>query len=101
MNTLNSLILEGKTSKEKGYHFIDNEEQTMAQFNIECQRVCRNKGEEVQEVYNFPCRAYGNIAKVLDSKLKKEIGIRVVGLLKEIKGAIWVYVEHVEFKKTK
>ena len=101
MNTLNSLILEGKTSKEKGYHFIDNEEQTMAQFNIICQRKCLNKGEEVQEVYNIPCRAFGNVAKVLDSKLKKEIGIRVVGLVKEIKGAIWVYVEHVEFKKTK
>ena len=101
MNTLNSLILEGKTSKEKGYHFIDNEEQTMAQFNVECQRVCRNKGEEVQEVYNIPCRAFGNVAKVLDSKLKKEIGIRVFGLLKEKEGAIWAYVEHVEFKKTK
>lgn len=101
MNTLNSLILEGKTSKEKGYYFINNEEQTMAQFNVECQRVCLNKGEEVQEVYNIPCRAFGNVAKVLDSKLKNEIGIRVVGLLKEKEGAIWVYVEHVEFKKTK
>ena len=101
MNTLNSLILEGKTSKEKGYHFIDNEEQTIVQFNIECQRVCYNKGEKVQEVYNIPCRAFGNVAKVLDSKLKKEIGIRIVGLLKEKQGAIWVYVEHVEFKKIK
>jgi len=52
-------------------------------------------------VYNIPCRAFGNIAKVLDSKLKNEIGIRIVGLLKEKQGAIWVYVEHVEFKKIK
>ena len=101
MNTLNSLILEGKTSKEKGYLFIDNEEQTMAQFDIECQRVCFNKGEKVQEVYNIPCRAFGNVAKVLDSKLKNEVGIRIVGLLKEKQGAIWVFVEHVEFKKIK
>lgn len=57
--------------------------------------------DKVQETYNFPCRALGNIAKVIDSKLKKEIGIRVVGLLKEIEGVIWIYVEHVEFKKTK
>ena len=32
--------------------------------------------DKVQETYNFPCRALGNIAKVIDSKLKKENGIR-------------------------
>ena len=48
-------------------------------------------------------RAFGNVAENVDKMLNKNDvqGLRVVGLLKEADGKLWVTCEHVEYKFSK
>lgn len=105
MNMLNSIILEGEPIKDSSYGFIANDKITECDFILKCKRVERNAaaGESVEVVYNIPCRAFGNVAKKVDEKLNKNDvqGLRVVGLLKEADGKLWVTCEHIEYKYSK
>lgn len=105
MNMLNSIILEGETIKDSSYGFIANDKITECDFILKSKRMEYNAvaGERVEVVYNIPCRAFGNIAACLDKKLNENDvqGLRVVGLLKEADGKIWVTCEHIEYKFSK
>ena len=100
MNDLNSIILEGETIKDSSYGFIDNDKITECDFILKCKHMEYNAGEKVEAIYNIPCRAFGNLAAYLDKKLnEKDVqGLRVVGLLKEAGGKVWVTCEHIEYK---
>ena len=102
MNNLNSIILEGETIKDSSYGFIANDKIIECDFILKCKRMEYNSaaGEGVEVVYNIPCRAFGNLAACLDKKLnEKDVqGLRVVGLLKEAGGKVWVTCEHIEYK---
>ena len=103
MNDLNSIILEGKTIKDSFYGFIDNDKITECDFILKCKRMEYNAGEKVEAIYNIPCRAFGNLAVNVDKMLnKKDVqDLRVVGLLKEADGKLWVTCEHIEYKFSK
>ena len=104
MNNLNSIILEGVSSKGLPYSFIDNEGKTLANFTMVTKRTVINEnGEKVEEKYNIPCRAAGNAAKHLDKILvKNELqGLRVVGLIKQDAGGLYILAEHIEYKFSK
>ena len=100
MNNLNSIILEGKTIKDSSYGFIDNDKITECDFILKCKRQEYNAGKKVEAIYNIPCRAFGNVAANVDKILNKNDvqGLRVVGLLKEADGKLWVTCEHIEYK---
>lgn len=102
MNNLNSIILEGETIKDSSYGFIANDKIVECDFILKSKRMEYNAaaGERVEVVYNIPCRAFGNIAACLDKKLnEKDVrSLRVVGLLKEADGKLWVTCEHIENK---
>ena len=105
MNLLNSVILEGETIKDSSYGFIANDKLIECDFILKCKRKEYNSaaGEGVEVVYNIPCRAFGNVATSIDEKLNKNDvqGVRVVGLLKETDGKLWVTCEHIEYKFSK
>ena len=105
MNDLNSIILEGMSSKKlSGYGFVDNEKKTLIYFTLSTKRIVMNEnGEKVEEKYNIPCRAVGNVAKHLDRTLTggKLQGLRVVGLLKQDAEGLYVLAEHIEYKFSK
>lgn len=106
MNDLNSIILEGDSSKGLPYSFIDNENKTLVNFTMVSKRTVTNEnGEKVEEKYNIPCRAVGNIAKRLDKMLvKNELqGLRIVGKIKQDAGKYYIYIlaEHIEYKFSK
>lgn len=105
MNDLNSIILEGMSSKKlSGYGFVDNEKKTLVYFTLVTKRIVMNEnGEKVEEEYNIPCRAFGNAAKHLDKTLTggNLQGLRVVGLLKQDAAGLYVLAEHIEYKFSK
>ena len=105
MNDLNSIILEGMSSKGMPYYsFIDNEEKTLANFTMVSKRTVFNEnGEKVEEKYNIPCRATGIAAKHLDKVLAKSDvqGLRVVGLIKQDADGLYILAEHIEYKFSK
>ena len=104
MNDLNSVILEGVSSKGLPYSFIDNEGKTLASFTMVSKRAVTNEnGERAEENYNIPCRAAGIAAKHLDKILvKNELqGLRVVGLIKQDAGGLYILAEHIEYKFSK
>ena len=107
MNNLNSIILEGETIKDSSYGFIENDKITECDFILKCKRMEYNAaaGERVEVVCNIPCRAFGDVASKVDKMLnKKDVqGLRVVGLLKEADGKLWVTCEHIDkfSKRTK
>lgn len=105
MNDLNSIILEGMSSKKlPGYGFVDNEKKTLIYFTLVTKRIVMNEnGEKVEEEYNIPCRAFGNAAKHLDKTLTggNLQGLRVVGLLKQDAAGLYVLAEHIEYKFSK
>lgn len=105
MNDLNSIILEGNSSKAlPGYGFVDNEEKTLIYFTLVTKRSVMNEnGEKVEKKYNIPCRAVGNTAKNVNKFLpKNELqGLRVVGLLKQDAEGLYVLAEHIEYKNQK
>lgn len=104
MNDLNSIILEGISSKGLPYSFIDNEEKTLASFTMVSKRAVTNEnGEKVEEKYYIPCRVPGKIAKYLDKVLvENELqGLRVVGLIKQDAGGLYILAEHIEYKFSK
>ena len=105
MNNLNSIILEGETINDSSYGFIENDKITECDFILKCKRMEYNAaaGERVEVVFNIPCRAFGNVASNVDKMLNKNDvqGIRVVGLLKEADGKLWVTCEHIEYRFSK
>lgn len=103
MNMLNSIILEGETIKDSSYGFIANDKIIECDFILKSKRMEYNAGEGVEVVYNIPCRAFGNVAENVDKILNKNDvqGVRVVGLLKEADGKLWVTCEHIEYKFSK
>ena len=102
MNNLNSIILEGETIKDSSYGFIANDFITECYFILKCRRQVYDSaaGENKEVVYNIPCRAFGNVAANVDKILNKNDvqGVRVVGVLKEADGKLWVTCEHIEYK---
>ena len=105
MNMLNSIVLEGETIKDSSYGFIANDKIIECNFILKCKRKEYNSaaGEGVEVVYNIPCRAFGNVAASVDKILNKNNvqGLRVVGVLKETGGKLWVTCDHIEYKFSK
>lgn len=95
MNTLNSLIIEGKIKD-----FLDNG------VVIENVRHYKNAdGDDKEEKSEFDVICYGNLLIALLKYGKKEGGIRVVGRLKLTRwndvSKVVIIAEHIEFKKIK
>ena len=99
MNTLNSLIIEGKIKD-----FLDNG------VVIETVRHYKNAdGDDAEETSEFDVICYGNLLVALLKYGKKEGGIRVVGRLKltrwnegdKMCSKVVIIAEHIEFKKIK
>ena len=99
MNTLNSLIIEGKIKE-----FLDNG------VVIESIRHYKNAdGNDKEEVSEFDVICCGNLLVALLKYGKLEGGIRVVGRLKltrwndgdKMCSKVVVIAEHIEFKKIK
>lgn len=110
MNQLNSLILEGNVVTdcvvtEPKPDFL------VGKFTMEVDRFYKNKDNEMtKESSYFEIECYGNMAKLLSSKITKGRGIRLVGKLKsehittlENKkySRVFVVAEHIEFKLKK
>ena len=102
MNDMNSIILEGETIKNSSYGFIANDFIIECYFILKCRRREYNaaSGEYAEVIYNIPCRAFDNVAVNVNKILSKDNaqGLRIVGLLKEADGKLWVTCEHIEYK---
>jgi single-strand DNA-binding protein len=94
MNSLNSILIEGKliadpNKNDIGYTFI-----------ITSDRFYRDNEETVKEVSYFTIEAFGRLASACVDELKKNRGVRVVGRIKQlgIDSKMSIVAEHVEFK---
>lgn len=100
MNQLNSIILEGNiVAVEVGNSGVD--------FTISVYRSYKNcEGHTVEDVSEFHCYAYGNLAKSVEQFGKIGRGVRCVGRLKQTVweqggkkcSSVGVVCEHIEFK---
>ena len=99
MNTLNSLIIEGKIKD-----FLDN--------GVVIETVHHYKkadGDDAEETSEFDVICYGNLLVDLLKYVKKDGCIRVVGRLKltrwndgdKMCSKVVIIAEHIEFKKIK
>ena len=104
MNMINSLILEGVVSGET--HLNETSTTSVLNFTIEHTHYYKNKlGEGVEEKSQFKVVVYGRMCKL---PLKDEVGVRIVGRLKQNKwtdseGAshseVQIVVEHIEINE--
>lgn len=100
MNSLNSLILEGKLLEPE---VIEMDGNKVLRFFIKTERFYINKdNERVQETSRLICEGYGVFT---EEKFMKNMiqgrGIRIVGRLKRYKTEVpytCVVCEHIEFK---
>ena len=100
MNSLNSLILEGKIIEPT---IIENEGEKVLRFFIETERFYVNKdNERVQETSRFICEGFGVFTEEKFMRnMIQDRGIRIVGRLKQYKTEVpytCVVCEHIEFK---
>ena len=101
MNSLNSLILEGKIHLEPT--IIEMDGNKVLRFQIETERFSMNKeGERVHEVSRFICEAYGVMTEEKFTKnMVQDRGICIVGRLKQYATEVpytCIVCEHIEFK---
>ena len=103
MNSLNSLILEGKLLEPD---VIEMDGKKVLRFFIETERFYRNAdGEDVRETSRFICEGFGVFTEEKFMKnMIQDRGIRIVGRLKQYKTEVpytCVVCEHIEFKPIK
>ena len=99
MNSLNSLILEGKILEPT---VIEMDGNKVLRFFIEVERYYRKANEDVRKTSRFICEGYGVFTEAKFMKnMIQDRGIRIVGRLKQYKTEVpytCVVCEHIEFK---
>jgi len=103
MNLLNSIIVEGNLTADPVITEVDG--LLTCEFTIKSSRIYKgiNK-EEKEDVYYFPIRSFGRLAKSIGQYLVKDRGVRVVGRLFQEQKAlthypcIFIVSEYIKFK---
>ena len=99
MNSLNSLILEGKLLEPT---IIENDGEKVLRFFIEVERFYRKANEDVRETSRFICEGFGVFTEEKFMRnMIQDRGIRIVGRLKQYKTEVpytCIVCEHIEFK---
>ena len=94
MNSLNSILIEGNLLDDP----VENDGKCT--FVITSNRFYRNEKTTEKETSYFTIEAFGRLGQSCMNELKKSIGIRAVGRIKQlgIDGKMTIVAEHVEFK---
>ena len=98
MNMINSLILEGKITKDVEFFVKENGLKVAMSVVSSSRFYITAEGERKEEVTNVEFECYGRMAEELDRYAKKHNGIRVVGRLKQEGNKIFIVGEHLEFR---
>ena len=97
MNNPNSVLLEGRLSKEPG--FIHNDGQrALCYLDVVSERQYKQGDGYIQTESGFRIETRDRLAETCAEYLHEGRGIRVVGRLKAEEGAFLIVAEHVEFK---
>lgn len=104
MNSLNSILIEGKVESVETQTLPGTE---VCNIELIAERTFKDsRGEEVKEESVFPIQCYGTLAEMCKTKTLKGKNIRVVGRLTQKKwrdtdgkahSKVVVIAEHIEF----
>ena len=83
MNNLNSIIIEGNLTQDAESKTINNN--LLFSFSFACNRWYKQDDEFKNEVSYFNGVAWGKTADWAVDKLKKGVGVRIIGRLKQKK----------------
>ncbi len=105
MNSLNSIILEGRLTRnpEERTH---KGEVTLCEMNLASNRIYRKADDKEEEVSFFDVECWGRIAENCLKYLEKGRSVRVVGRLKQNRwkkdgmnhSKVIIVAEHIEFR---
>lgn len=97
-NDLNEVLIEGILTEKPKLTY--QEDIPICKFNIAVNRRYKNKKREwVEETCQFNIKAQNNLAEICSRYLKKGRGVRVIGILQELKKQVYILAEHVEFRE--
>ena len=98
MNMLNSLILEGKLTKEVEFTVQENGLK-VAKSIVASSRYYLTEGcERKEEVTSIEFECYGRMAEDLERISKTRKNVRIVGRLKNQGDKIIIVAEHIEYR---
>jgi single-strand DNA-binding protein len=106
MNNLNSILIEGVFLKDPVLSHDKNGD-PVSEFSIASDRYHKYNGDLVKDTTCITIIAEGNLAETCHSRGHKEMGVRVVGRLQQLKwqnaegqnlSRLVVAAEHIEFR---
>ena len=109
MNSKNSIILEGTLTTDPVFYHTKNNV-PVCRFMISCEELHKHGDEYQKEVSYFNITAWERLAETCNTYLKKDMGIRVVGRLKQMrwktvdgieKSRVYVVADTIEFQSKK
>ena len=98
MNMLNSLIIEGRLTKEVELSQTENGNAVAKSVVASSRYIVTEEGERKEEVTSVEFVCFGKMAEDLERISKYRKGVRVVGRLKNQGDKIIVIAEHIEYK---
>ena len=109
MNSKNSIRLEGNLTAGKVFYHTKNDV-LVCRFTIACEGFYKHGNEYQKEVSYFNITALGRLAETCNTYLQKDMGIRVVGRLRQTrwqtvdgieKSRVYVVADTIEFQSKK
>ena len=94
VNNLNSVIVEGEVVNVRRY--ADRTE-----FGVVTNHYTCEYGKDIIHHYKYKIPVKAHIGLCTEFYISNRMIVRVVGMLKEQKGRIYIYAEHIEMKPTK